>query len=131
MEKPHNGGHDHMQVAKLVGVLAAALSSSYTLHDFLSLSPLHYLSLIGNSLVPRPIPIPRISLCNIEILGMGLRGNTAIILLLLLLLLYCTCMTRILWSGGHAHYTYVAAVLYSLAVCTYFINGYLLMPLIQ
>ena len=66
MEKPHNGGHDHMQVAKLVGVLAAALTSSYTLCDSLSLSPLHYLSLIDNAqgvlcviaLFPGPFPFP-------------------------------------------------------------------------
>ena len=38
VEKPHNGGHDHMQVAKLVGVLAAVLSSSYSLHNSISLS---------------------------------------------------------------------------------------------
>ena len=92
VEKPHNGGHDHMQVTKLVGVLAAALTSSYTLHDSPSLSlslspPLHYLSLIGNSLVPRPIPIPRISLCNIEILGMGLCGNMAIILIIIIIII--------------------------------------------
>lgn len=79
----------------------------------LSPRPLHYLSLIGNSLVPRPIPIPRISSCNIEILGMGLRGNMAIILIIVIIIIIIARAWLKYYGVEDMHTirTYVSAVL--------------------